>query len=253
MDTLTPRFIQVGGSSAAKWQATGSFDRAPIIRVEDMVPAESRAVIIAPHPDDEILGMGGLMAELAAIGRDILLVAVTDGTASHPGSSLWSPARLAKARPAETATALRHMHLEHVPIVRGGFPDGALARNQDQLATFIGQILHPGDVVFATWRFDGHPDHETVGVASAIAAQKAKAKLIEVPIWAWHWATPGSDEVPWHRARRVQLDDTIFLRKRQAMRAYKSQLSVDASTTPGPVVPAAALARLLRAEEIFFV
>jgi LmbE family N-acetylglucosaminyl deacetylase len=253
MEALTPRFIQVTGTSAAKWQAPGSFDRAGIVKAESLVPAESRAVIIAPHPDDEILGMGGLMAQLAALGRDILLIAVTDGTASHPGSSIWPPAKLAKVRPAETITALRHLQLEHISVVRAGFPDGAVSNHRDQLVAFLAPLLRAGDVVFATWRFDGHPDHEAVGLASAIAAKQARARLIEVPIWAWHWATPGTDEVPWHRARRVPLDDATFVRKRQAMRAFKSQLTADPSTEAGPIVPASALARLLRKEEIFFV
>ena len=47
-------------------------------------------VIVAAHPDDEVLGAGGTMAMLAAAGARLRLVAVTDGEASHPGPILRS-------------------------------------------------------------------------------------------------------------------------------------------------------------------
>src|SRR5712672_4725647 len=43
----------------------------------------SSAVIIAAHPDDEILGVGGTMSMLAAAGVRLRLIVVTDGEASH--------------------------------------------------------------------------------------------------------------------------------------------------------------------------
>ena len=51
----------------------------PEIAPDQVVPPGSRAVFIAPHPDDEVLGMGGLMAALARQSRELRLVAVTDG------------------------------------------------------------------------------------------------------------------------------------------------------------------------------
>ena len=193
------------------------------------------------------------MAQLAALGREILLISVTDGTASHPGSTLWPPAKLARTRSAETIRGLRRLHLEHIPVVRAGFPDGNLLRYRDELVSFIEPLLRPEDVVFSTWRFDGQPDHEAVGLASATAVRGSKASLVEVPIRAWHWADPAGDEIPWHRARRLQLDAATLARKHRAIQAHKSQLFPDPSTELGPAVPASALARLMRPEEIYFV
>ncbi|RJT90627.1 class I SAM-dependent methyltransferase [Cryobacterium melibiosiphilum] len=51
----------------------------------------------------------------------------------------------------------------------------------------------PGTWVIAPWRSDGHPDHTAAGDAAATAAADANARLLEYPIWAWHWSTPGSD------------------------------------------------------------
>ncbi len=43
-------------------------------------------LILAPHPDDESLGCGGLIAACVAAGRSPLVVILTDGAGSHPNS-----------------------------------------------------------------------------------------------------------------------------------------------------------------------
>jgi LmbE family N-acetylglucosaminyl deacetylase len=42
-------------------------------------PSREKMVVIAPHPDDEVLGAGGLIAAQAFLGVEIVVVAVTDG------------------------------------------------------------------------------------------------------------------------------------------------------------------------------
>ena len=43
-----------------------------------------RLVVVAPHPDDEVLGAGGLLQYMGRVGVEMVVVAVTDGEASHP-------------------------------------------------------------------------------------------------------------------------------------------------------------------------
>ena len=71
------------------------------------------AVIVAAHPDDEILGAGGTLARLAAGGARLRLVAVTDGEASHPGTD---PRDTARRRTAESADALRLLGVDPVRV-----------------------------------------------------------------------------------------------------------------------------------------
>ncbi|WP_262895303.1 PIG-L family deacetylase [Hymenobacter lapidiphilus] len=44
-------------------------------------------VVIAPHPDDESLGCGGLLALLARANVPVWCVLMSDGTMSHPNSA----------------------------------------------------------------------------------------------------------------------------------------------------------------------
>src|SRR6202035_3010407 len=74
------------------------------------------AVIVAAHPDDEVLGAGGLISMLAASRARLRLVAVTDGERSH-GSHAAKDV-LARRRTAETAAALRALGARAAEVIR---------------------------------------------------------------------------------------------------------------------------------------
>ena len=68
---MKPNPIVGQGTPLHHWQASPRMAELPQISVEQLVPEGHRAVIIAPHPDDEVLGCGGLLQGLAALGRAI--------------------------------------------------------------------------------------------------------------------------------------------------------------------------------------
>ena len=90
---------------------------------------------MAAHPDDEVLGAGGLISMLAAARARLRLVAVTDGERSHRGHA--SPASLARRRTAETAAALRALGARAAEVIRLGLPDSGLAGREDELAAAL--------------------------------------------------------------------------------------------------------------------
>ena len=254
------RRIEGEGTPDASWQAWGGLRDLSPVSTASLVPPGRRAVIVAPHPDDEVLACGGLLQLLAAQGTHTVLVAVTDGTGSHPGSTTNTPEQLARLRPRETEAALRALGLglgapagQPAPqIVRARLPDGAVTASLDELQTLLRQMLRPNDVVFVTWRQDGHPDHEACGLAAAMAANACRATLVEMPVWSWHWAAPGDVRLPWRRARRLALDEEVLRRKREAVGCFTSQLHGDPSTGQPAILPPHVLARLLHPYEIYF-
>lgn len=250
MDAVNSRRIEGQGTPARDWSAWSGMEALPVLEPATLVPEGRRAVVVAPHPDDEVLGTGGLMARLGRLGREVLLIAVTDGTASHPGSTAWPVERLAAARPRETREALRQLGLAHLEVERLDLPDGGIQAHEARLVNLLGEWLRPDDVVLATWRLDGHPDHEAVGRAAFRASLALRARLVEVPIWTWHWARPGDVRVPWSRARRIPLDASTLELKRRATASYVSQLDSDPSTGREPILPPHVLARLLRSFEV---
>ena len=252
MGAVGDREIFARGTPESIWQDSGILGRIPLVSPTALCPAGSRAVIIAPHPDDEILAAAGLMMQLAELGRDILIIGVTEGDASHPGSRIWSPSTLARRRSAERHAAMQALGLGQTPVVRLEISDGKVEASRLELAQHLDAILLPTDLVFTTWRLDGHPDHEAVGRAAATCCRHIGTKMIELPVWMWHWATPQDSRIPWDRAIGLALTEAQLELKREAIAAHTTQLDTDASLGAEPILPTWVLDRLLRPIEVFF-
>ncbi|OPA86329.1 PIG-L domain-containing protein [Pseudomonas fluorescens] len=236
------------------WNSAPQLAQIPAITPSSLVPSGARVVVIAPHPGDEVLACGGLLQILSTLEHPLLLISITDGSASHPGSHTWPASRLSVIRPQESAEALRRlgMPLHSLKWIRGGFRDDALAASEQPMSQFIARYLQPGDVVFTTWRNDGNPDHDAVGRASAKACTLMSARLYELPIWAWHWPVREGAVIPWQRARKVRLDTWSVARKLHATHAYASQLVGDPEIGLAPMLAQELLERMREPYEIVF-
>ncbi|PYC13865.1 PIG-L deacetylase family protein [Pseudomonas mosselii] len=240
------------GTPWSDWQHCAHLARAAWLSPDQLCPPGRRVVLVAPHPDDEILMAGGLLAGFHGRERDLLLISATDGEGSHPHSTHWTEHRLRRQRPLESRHALQQLDLDLDTLDwrRLNLKDGALHRDEAFLVNHLNQLLKPDDLLLTTWRGDGHCDHEAAGRACAQAAQARRAQLAEVPVWAWHWAGPDDPRLPWPRAHRVQLDEARLARKRQALAAHASQLQADGDRQP--VLPANLQACLLQPFELVF-
>lgn len=236
------------------WNSAPQLAQIPVISLSSLVPPGARVVVIAPHPGDEVLACGGLLHLLSTRAHPLKLISVTDGSASHPGSQVWSASRLSVVRPQESAEALRRlgMPLHSLKWIRGGFRDNALAADEHQVCQFIARYLQPGDVVFTTWRHDGNDDHEAVGRASAKACDLVGAQLNELPMWAWHWPAREGAVIPWQRAHKLCLDTWGIAHKLHAVHAYASQLTGDPAISLAPMFAQALLERMREPYEIVF-
>ena len=180
----------------------------------------------------------------------VQVVSASDGGAAFPEQSLlqrtgWSDRR------AELHRAVGDLGLP-APICLG-LPDGELAHHEDRLADLLTEILRapPGTWCAATWRGDGHPDHEAVGRAAADGVQRTGAVLLEYPVWMWHWALPGDPAVPWHRGHRGSVDPAAIERKTLC----GAMLPQPVRTAGGRVdrcLPPFVLRRLLAVGEVVF-
>lgn len=243
------RAIEGAGTPEGVWQHWSGLHALPRCTAEALLPPGHRAVVIAPHPDDEVLACGGLLARWAAAGRTLSLVCVTDGEASRPASLTLGPTALAAQRRRERVAGLQCLGMQHPdePVCLG-LPDGDVQARVDLLTERLAELLRPDDVVFAPWRQDGHPDHEATSHAAVAACKRHGALLYEQPIWMWHWAEPGDARVPWERLRRVEVRRPG--EKAAAIAQHRSQL--EAFDGELPTLPDWALARWLRPFEYVF-
>ncbi|WP_072804829.1 PIG-L deacetylase family protein [Rhodococcoides yunnanense] len=211
-------------------------------------------IVVAPHPDDEVLGVGGLMSAAVAAGIEVTLVAVTDGGGSHAGSPTISAEQLIAERPEESRRALAVLGVETEPV-RLGFDDGDVESREADLAHALTQLLTggPGTWCLTTWRGDGHPDHEATARACLTAAARTGIAVLEYPVWMWHWAHPNHPDVPWGRAFGIDLDADVLAAKRAAVREFATQIApLSDHPADRAVLPPHVVDRLLRPVEVVF-
>jgi LmbE family N-acetylglucosaminyl deacetylase len=208
-----------------------------------------RVVIVAPHPDDEVLAAGGLLQMVSGIGAEIAVIAVTNGEASHPGARAQGY-DLGATRALEAQIALQRLGCDAARIQRLGLPDGAVSERIPDLTDALSRVLRPDDLCVAPWRSDGHPDHDATGSAAVAAARVTGTPVLEYLVWTWHWATPDSALVPWSRCRRLALGRRQMARKRWATYAYASQIRPFADDRR-PLLTDAILRRFWRPFEVF--
>lgn len=249
MEPLKSRMIVGQGTPESQWQDWLARNPLETVSTQQLLRGSGRVVIVSPHPDDEVLGTAGIFLHCKDSALQCVLVSVTSGEASHPDSRLWSREQLACTREQESAKALALL-CPSSSTVHLKIPDGQVRDHQTLLEAQLEHLLQPSDAVFCPWRFDGHPDHEATAAACARVAIGLGCRLFEVPIWAWHWASPGDETVPWAQAIRIPLSAQQLKLKRQALSCFKSQLSPDSSNGKQAVLPAWATARLLRPFEV---
>lgn len=228
------RLLDGAGTPESTWQACGQLRELTGFRARR--PAGC-VVVVSPHPDDEVLGVGGTLVGLARHGAPVRLIAVTDGEASHAHRA----AELRQSRPLETESALAVLGVAPIETVRLGLPDGALS-DADVLSA-LRPLVGPEDLVLAPWSRDGHPDHDACGRAAEEAARQTGCDLYSFLVWAWHWAVP--EDIPWAQTHRLDLSPVVTARKRRAARCFVTQLS-----GPDPILPPGVLRRLTRPYEI---
>lgn len=222
------------GPNESDWEAVGAtLATWPI----GSLPVQ-RLVVVAPHPDDESLGIGGTIAMLAR-RVPVTVVCVTDGEAAP---SVCRGNELAVLRRAELLDAVELL-APGADIIRLGLADGAVAADAEVLTEGLAAIFAAGDVVLSTLDGDGHPDHDAAGRAARDAAVRRGATHLWYPVWSWHWHDPQRSII--RHGLRVDLDPQAQQAKAAAVARYTSQLA-----GPDPVVPASHVRRCLRPFEV---
>jgi LmbE family N-acetylglucosaminyl deacetylase len=190
----------------------------------------SRALFVAPHPDDESLGCGGLLTILARQRCEIVVLFVTDGGASHLHSRSWSRQRLAAQRRAEANAALSELGLaEHQRLFLNlrdadmPVPGCMEWCNAVACLSEIMERLQP-DLVVLPWRRDPHCDHRASWQLMQEALGKARPMILEYAVWLDELGSP--DDKP-----QAGEADPIAIDIRQAVASKKRAIAAHLSQT----------------------
>lgn len=131
-----------------------------------LLDTKGPVLVVAPHPDDEVLGAGGTIARLAAAGREVHVAIVTRGRSEVFGAEQIETVR----REAEAA----HAHLGVAQTHWLGFPAAELAEQpHGQLNRSLGALvaqLDPG-LLLAPHPGDIHLDHQLSFLSALVASR----------------------------------------------------------------------------------
>ena len=152
-------------------------DRGPI--------AAAHVAIVTAHPDDETLAFGTVMARL----EGVKIIVATDGaprdlnTAKRLGFA--TAADYAAARRAELARGLALAGKGPDDILHLDFPDQEAAANLGPMADALSAVFdkHGVRVVLTHAYEGGHPDHDAVAAAVALATRGGPVEVIESPFY----------------------------------------------------------------------
>ena len=208
-------------------------EQLPLAGLDGVLPDHGSVLVVSPHPDDESLGCGGLLALLAEAGRPGRVLIVSNGAASHPNSRTHPPARLAALRRDEAIAALRNLGMEPDRLVMLGLPDGAVPHDGpgfDAAVTAMANLCRRDGVeaIAVSWEHDPHPDHLASWHMARAAAREAGVRLLAYPIWGWRHLYPQIGPLPPLEVdgppRGQRLDIAAVLpRKQAAVAAHVSQ------------------------------
>ncbi len=183
--------------------------------------------ILAPHPDDESLGCGGLIAEACIRGHPPRILILTDGTGSHPNSRLFPPHRLRALREAETLAAAAQLGLPPGHVIFLGYQDTAAPSEGPALqhaADYLSEILGRAGcrTLLAPWRHDPHCDHQAAAAIAIAAGKRLGCRVLAYPVWGL--TLPPDTPLPDEQFTGFRIEIAHHLgRKRAAIRAHASQ------------------------------
>jgi LmbE family N-acetylglucosaminyl deacetylase len=138
-----------------------------------------RVLVVAPHPDDETIGAGGVIALHVAARDDVSIVVVTDGGASRAGG--LERAAMVQLRDREVRSAVRILGVEQLDCLRLAEGNWAFDRAERLLAARVKGCR----LIYAPSCVDFHPEH--VAVARLVAGllqpgQTVRAYQVGVPL-----------------------------------------------------------------------
>lgn len=227
----------------------------PMCSADDLV--EQRDVlVIAPHPDDESLGCGGILSWATAKGRHPRVLFLTDGDRSHPGSTRFPRERLAAVRRQEAVTACNALGMDSGDLTFLGLPDAGLAQLEESLKReAIGTMarwieLSQSAIVLVTAATDPHGDHQSAyALAKDATRQNTCVELWTYPVWTWLHDIPIETMPP--SGWRVDIH-AFQHAKREAIHAHASQHgAVVDDAQDSFVLPPALLQQMSQDYEVF--
>jgi LmbE family N-acetylglucosaminyl deacetylase len=187
--------------------------------LEEYRERKDNILVIAPHPDDDVLGAGGTMAAAVVRGKGVFSVYLTDGRGSPRKDQPVSDDAMAALREKEALSSLRALGSAGAFFLRR--PSEELAGEKGETAgkelLEIFQFIRPGEVYLPA-PYERHRTHQRctrISVEALRTAGDPKATLLGYSLWGSFWG---------EKKRVVRDISSLIGKKVEAVLAHGSQI-----------------------------
>ena len=171
----------------------------------------SSAVIISPHPDDDVIGMGGSMRLLADKGVNVFSIYITDGT-----SKIFKNRNIAKVRQKEAIDALAVVRAQAGVFFNHKSGKLSVSKVVEELISIL-EFFRP-KTLYVTSPFERHPTHLKVTDMTVNAVRQIKNYCPELwghSVWSGLFAA--------NKMKAVDILSVLSVKKK-AVCMHKSQI-----------------------------
>lgn len=173
------------------------------------VAALGRTLLLIPHPDDEVIACGGLLARLAEQQQPACAVLVSDGSGAGE-----LPEGAAAVRQQEFRDAMAVLHPD-CELQYWNLPDGGLEKESDLVHRVKSALqAFSAETLVTTWLRDMHPDHAALGHAALSAFDETPS--VHTLLFCEAWSPL--------EANRILEVTAVWPRKEQALRCHATAL-----------------------------
>lgn len=221
-----------------------------IFRIRASISIDVKNVcIVAPHPDDETLGCGGLIQTLCQRGHPPHIIILTGGGKSHFTCCDIDEPSLKNARRNLSSDILSKIGLpaDHLHFL--DFPDGSISPQLGEISTLenLMKQLSPR-TIFIPHRGEGWRDHLVVREFISHIHFTSSPIVYEYCVWVWYYNFWRLD---WINAFLLTLTKEQFTKKREAVLQYV-QTQAPCGTPWSGILPTVLIDACLWNKELYF-
>jgi len=174
-----------------------------------------KILIIAAHPDDEVLGMGGTIKKLSKQKDEIHLCVVTEGATGQYSDKKMISVRRESCLKSSKILGIKNITFLDFPDMRlDAIPHLEINRSLEQVITKT-----KPEIVFTTPHNDLNKDHQIVFESTLVATRPVSSGVKEILTYE----LPGIIKTPFFPNRYVKINNEIT-HKIKAFKMYKSEI-----------------------------
>lgn len=215
----------------------------------EKISNKRRTLILAPHPDDEVMGCGGLIQRLSQQGNPPHVIILSGGGKSHAGCCGIEEDLLTAERRSAARRILSNLGLPESHLHLLDFPDGGISLTHPEMEQLraLMSAINP-ETVFIPHQGEGWPDHLVCRDLVKAIPSLNSAPVYEYCVWFWYYNVWNLD---WKNATVLRMSPEEHVAKCQAVDDYTTALAPCGKPWAG-VLPKLLVAAAKWDKELYF-